>query len=113
MADDPLWGSRNRRHRLSITAEVLQVARKGALKTQIMYEANLGFSQLNKYLSLLLDYNLLEAVKTLEKTTYKTTDKGLRYIRRYIKIMELLKNYPKEANSLRLIKCGPRVIVVK
>ncbi|MDH5783278.1 MAG: winged helix-turn-helix domain-containing protein [Candidatus Bathyarchaeota archaeon] len=98
-------------------AEILEIAREGVLKTQIMYRANLSFAQLNEYLSLLLDLNLLEAVKKTEKTMYKTTDKGLRYLQSYREIRELLKkgkeNNEKEANSLYLIKRGSQVICSK
>ena len=117
MVDDPLGGSRKRRDRLFIMAEILEIAREGVLKTQIMYRANLSFAQLNEYLSLLLDLNLLEAVKITEKTMYKTTDKGLRYLQSYREIRELLKkgkeNNSKEANSLYLIKRGSQVICSK
>jgi len=100
-------------------AEILEVAREGVLKTQIMYRANLSFAQLNEYLSLLLNLNLLEAVETPEKTIYKTTDKGLRYLQSYREIRELLKeengkgNNTKEANSLYLIKRGSQVVCSK
>lgn len=114
LVDDPLGGSRRRRDRLFIMAEMLEVAREGALKTRIMYGANLSFAQLNEYLSLLLNLNLLVAVKT-EKTIYKTTEKGLRYLQRYKEIRELLKNgkgnNPKGSNSLYLVKRGTRMIL--
>jgi predicted transcriptional regulator len=117
LVDDPLGGSRKRRDRLFIMAEILEIAREGVLKTQIMYRANLSFAQLNEYLSLLMDLNLLEAVKISEKNMYKTTDKGLRYLQSYREIRELLKkgkeNNSKEANSLYLIKRGSQVICSK
>lgn len=117
--DDPLGGSRKRRDRLYIMAEILGVAREGTLKTQIMYQANLSFAQLNEYLSLLLELNLLETVKAADKNIYKTTEKGLRYLESYREIRELLKrengkgNNGKEANSLYLIKRGSQVICSK
>lgn len=117
MVDNPLGGSRKRRDRLFIIAEILEVAREGVLKTQVMYRANLSFAQLNEYLSLLLDLDLLEVVKAPEKTIYKTTDKGLRYLQSYREIRELLKkgkgNSSKENNSLYLIKRGSQVICSK
>jgi len=117
LVDDPLGGSRKRRDRLFIMAEILEIAREGCLKTQIMYRANLSFAQLNEYLSLLLDLNLLEVSKATERTLYKTTDKGLRYLQSYREIRELLKkgkeNNAKEANSLYLIKRGSQVICSK
>ncbi len=119
MADDPLGGSRKRRDRLFIMAEILNVATEGVLKTQIMYRANLSFAQLNEYLSLLLNLNLLKDVKTPERTIYKTTDKGSRYLQSYREIRELLKketgkgNNGKEANSLYLVNRGSKVICSK
>jgi predicted transcriptional regulator len=35
-----------RRDKLSIIAEILEIAKNGTLKTQIMYRANLSFAQL-------------------------------------------------------------------
>jgi len=67
------------------------MAKRGAIKTQIMYGASLSFAQLKVYLSLLLDVNLLEAVETAKKTIYKTTNKGLLYLQSYMEIEELLK----------------------
>lgn len=119
MTDDPLGGSRKRRDRLYIMAEILGVAREGTLKTQIMYRANLSFAQLNEYLSLLLKLNLLETVVAADRNIYKTTEKGLRYLESYREIRELLKrengkgNNGKEANSLYLIKRGSQVICSK
>jgi len=40
---------RKRRDRLHIIAKILQTAKDGALKTPIMYKANLSFAQLNEY----------------------------------------------------------------
>jgi predicted transcriptional regulator len=80
-----------RRSRLSIIADILDVAKRGAIKTRIMYGARLSFSQLGDYLSFLLDANLLKTVETAKKPIYKATNKGLRYLQCYIEIGELLK----------------------
>lgn len=117
MAADPLGGSRRRRDRLLIMAEILDVAREGVLKTQVMYRANLSFAQLNEYLSLLLDLDLLKTVNKSKKTLYKTTDRGLRYLQSYGELRELLKrkrgNSAKTADSLCLVKRGSQVICNK
>ncbi len=42
--------------------EMVGIAEQGASKTQIAFRASLNFSQLNKYLSLLLHNGLLETV---------------------------------------------------
>lgn len=82
--------TRKRRDRLHIMAEVLGVTIDGALKTQIMYKANLSFAQLNEYLSLLLRLGLLKTRKKGQKTIYKTTHKGVRYLKSYDEIRALL-----------------------
>ena len=82
---------KHRRDRLFIIAEILGVARDGALKTQILYKSSLNFAQLNEHLSVLLDLDLLKAVKASEKTFYRTTNKGLRYLQKFKKFRELLK----------------------
>ena len=87
-----------RRDRLHIMAEILQVTLEGALKTQVMYKANLSFAQLNQYLSLLLDLDLLELKKSSERAVYKTTVKGMSFLESYKQIQELLKK-TNETNS--------------
>lgn len=85
------WNApRKRRDRLHIIAEMLVVTSNGALKTQIMYKANLSFAQLNEYLSLLLEIGLLRTVKKGEKKFYKTTRKGTKYLESYAEIRDLL-----------------------
>jgi len=82
---------RKRRDRLEIIAGILKVARNGVHKTQIMYEAGMSFSQLSDYLSFLVKLGLLEAAKKNEKVIYKTTIKGIRYLKSYEEINHLLR----------------------
>jgi predicted transcriptional regulator len=105
-----------RRDRLYIIAEILEVALEGVLKTQVMYKANLSFAQLNEYLRLMLDLDLLELSKNSERNIYKTSQKGLRFLESYKKIRELLKKEdesltPRNGNSgVYLVKRGSQVI---
>jgi predicted transcriptional regulator len=71
--------------------EISYIALKPVLKTQIMYRANLSFSQLNEYLSLMIDLGLLEAIQDKEgnRTAYRTTKKGLRYLTAYNEVRKL------------------------
>jgi len=102
-------------------AEILEVAMDGALKTQVMYRANLSFAQLNEYLKLMLDIKLLETVKNSQKTLYKTTAKGVRYLQSYREIRDLLKkergssesNNGNGSNGVYLVKRGAQVICSK
>jgi len=88
------WGSNpgaKRRDKLYIIAEILEIARDGVLKTQIMYRANLSFTQLNDYLSFMLKNALLEKVLLNDKEVYRATDKGMIFLQSYREITELLK----------------------
>jgi predicted transcriptional regulator len=89
------WGSNStsskRRDKLYIIAEVLEIVKDGVLKTQIMYRANLSFTQLNEYLRFMLKNELLEKVLVNDKEIYKATEKGLDFLGRYREITELLK----------------------
>jgi len=91
--------TRKRRDRLHIMAEVLVVTSNGALKTQVMYKANLSFAQLNEYLSFLLEVGLLKTMKKREKTVYKTTRKGAKYLESYAEIRDLLGNEEQNKNN--------------
>ena len=102
---------RKRRDRLYIIAEILDIAKDGALKTQIMYKANLSFAQLNTYLNLLLDTQLLEIIKGNRRNIYRTTQKGVDYMQSYKAVIETLSNNTDE-NCPR-IKGGPTIYWVK
>jgi len=88
------WSSNpapKRRDKLYIIAEILEIAKDGVLKTQIMYRGNLSFTQLNDYLNFMLKNALLEKVLWNDKEVYKTTRKGMNFLQRYREITELLK----------------------
>jgi predicted transcriptional regulator len=70
---------------------MLEASRTGLTKTQIMYRASLSFTQVAHYLSFLLEINLLEKITINEKTIYKTTQKGIRFLKRYKEIQNLVK----------------------
>jgi len=73
--------NRKNRNRVEIGASILQVAREGARKTRIMYGANLSYGQLDRYLQLLMTRGLL--VHDGLEAAYRTTDKGILYLRQY------------------------------
>lgn len=88
------WGSDppKRRDKMEIMAEILHIAAEGALKTQIMYSANLSYTQLKNYLGLMLELDLLEKTEENKRDIYESTDKGLDFLERYRQIAKLLKN---------------------
>lgn len=89
-----------RRDKLYIISEILEITKDGTLKTQIMYRANLSFTQLNDYLKFMLGINLLEKVTKDNKPAYKPSTKGLDFLRRYQEITEILK--PENVNEEKI-----------
>ena len=73
---------RKNRNRFQITQAILQIAREGSRKTRIMHGANLSFKLLEKYLTTLVRAGLLK-VKEVERKTYVTSEKGLRFLKEF------------------------------
>jgi predicted transcriptional regulator len=67
-----------------IIAEILRVARNGAKKTRIMYSCNLSYRMTEKFLTYLLEADLL-----IIGNSFHTTEKGLRFLKSY-QTLELL-----------------------
>jgi len=109
------WGSNpsaKRRDKLYIIAEVLEIAKDGTLKTQIMYRANLSFTQLNDYLAFMLQIGLLEKIDINDKDVYRATHKGLDFLQRYREINELLRTED-ENNGKNNVKIPPPHLLKK
>src|SRR5690349_20551718 len=75
------------RSRTEIVAMILDAANGGATKTKIMYKAFLSYAQLKEYLSVLIENDLIEYI---EGSEYKTTQKGLVFLKMNNEIEELL-----------------------
>ena len=72
---------------MEILADVLDVAHKGALKTHIMYKANLSHRQLEKYLGLLMDNAMIVKVEHPESgILYHVTEKGTKFLEDYARL---------------------------
>jgi len=74
---------RKNRNRLQITQAILEIARDGVRKTRLMYTANLSFKLLEKYLTALVKAGLLKVREGEKKKTYKTSEKGLQFLREF------------------------------
>jgi len=100
-----------RRDKLVIMTEIIGIAIKGTSKTQIMYKANLSFSQLKRYLALLSHHSLLERSAYDGKEVYKATQKGVEFMERQQQIIDLINEEPAE-NSVKTYsskrKASPR-----
>jgi len=82
------------RSRTEIVAMILEAANGSATKTRIMYKAFLSYAQLREYLSVLIENNLLEYLEGSQN--YKTTEKGLNFLKMHNEIGELLQTSIKE-----------------
>jgi predicted transcriptional regulator len=79
---------------LDIMAKILHTAneKSGAGRTKIMYGAFLSYKQLKKYLPALTERGLLNY--DIDAQTFKTTQKGLRFLDTYNQIYDAIKILP-------------------
>jgi predicted transcriptional regulator len=75
---------------MSIIANILDISRGPVLKTQIMYKANLSFTQLQEYLIFLLTTNMIAQTRIEEKEMYRITPEGTNFLRKHSELIHLL-----------------------
>ena len=80
----------------------MEIAEDGALKTQIMYRANLSFAQLNDYLKFMLKTGLLNKFHARGKDVYEATDKGVDFLQRHFELTELLQDNENGKNGVKI-----------
>ena len=95
------------RSRIEIIAMILEIVGQGATKTKIMYKAYLSYSQLNQYMSFLIENKLIEC--KLGSEIYVLTEKGRR-LGLVCKELDDMIPYKKKqiefvSHSWNLIKC--------
>ena len=80
-----------RRSDIKIIADMLRVGEKGAGKTEIMYTANMSYSQIQKYLEYLVNQGFVNKVD-LDNTmvAYQVTDSGLKLLRAIDNLIAML-----------------------
>ena len=74
--------------RTEIVAMILDSTNGEATKTKMMYKAFLSYHQLKEYLLMLIENDLIEHLN--ETQTFRTTEKGLRFLKMHNEIGELL-----------------------
>jgi len=84
---------KNRRNDLDICADILRVSQMGALKTQIVYQANVNFKIVKGHLKRMIDHGLLKH----DPPKYYATPKGVMYL---MKFENLISFRGPEADSL-------------
>jgi predicted transcriptional regulator len=78
-----------KRSQFEILAEVLELCRKPTTRTRIMYNTNMSYSGMQKFMKHLQKLELLKLADDAKK--YVTTEKGLEFVRRYAGLHDLLK----------------------
>jgi len=73
-------------------AGIIEIAIEGTLKTQIMYKANLSYTQLTEYLPLMLDSKLLTQTIYDGREGFVVTEQGLEFLKKHSELINLLKN---------------------
>ena len=81
----------NRRSNIEIIADMLRVGENGAGKTEIMYSANMSYSQIQKYLGFLMSQGFITKVEVGNPVvTYQITDLGLKLLKSIDGITDML-----------------------
>ena len=88
----------NYRGRLEIIAAILHVASRNAKKTQLMYQANLSYKVLQRYLAEISGASLINF--EYEKQCYVLTDKGREFLEAYQKYSKTNKHIEKRINYI-------------
>lgn len=80
-----------RRSNIEIIADMLRVGENGAGKTEIMYTANMSYSQIQKYLEYLVTQGFINKVN-MDNTmvAYQVTNTGLRLLKAIDTLMAML-----------------------
>ena len=87
------------RNRLEIIANILEIIKDGgAKKTQIMYQANLSYKLLTKYLAETLEAHLIHFEE--EKGIYALTPKARFFLEEYEEYYYRNRNLEKQLNDL-------------
>ena len=80
-----------RRSNIEIIGDMLRVGENGAGKTEIMYSANMSYSQLQKYLNFLISHGFIDRVEVGNPVvTYRVTESGLSLLKSIETLLEVL-----------------------
>ena len=70
---------------------MLRVGENGAGKTEIMYSANMSYSQIQKYLGFLMERGFIDKIKIGNPcVTYRITELGLKLMKSINSVTEML-----------------------
>lgn len=80
-----------RRSDIEIIGEMLKIGENGAGKTKIMYNANLSYSQIQKYLGFLMSQGFIDKMEMGNPSvTYRVTESGLKLLESISSLLKML-----------------------
>ena len=71
---------------------ILDICQDGALKTNIIHEAKLNYSTVNRYLDILVKNGMITELGKKPTTMFKTTTKGSKFKKRLVGIHSQINN---------------------
>ncbi len=92
-----------KRDKFAIMLNILNLARTPIKRTQILYRANINFYQLTRYLELLIKVGMIEE-KDSPTRNYRTTEKGLEFIKMFEPKAEIIEYEQQTASKLLQLK---------
>ncbi|MFL6498277.1 MAG: winged helix-turn-helix domain-containing protein [Nitrososphaera sp.] len=97
---------RKYRDRIDRMSQILDAANGGNItKTKIMYKALLSYDQMKEYVAILTEEDLLCYDKDTQ--TFKTTEKGLRFLVAYNQMDSMIKNTTIALETIRDLHTDP------
>ena len=88
----------NYRSKLDIIADILEAASRNAKKTHIMYQANLSYKVLKKYLKKMKEASLISFV--CEEQCYTLTNKGKDFLGAYNEFSQNNRDLEKQVSEI-------------
>ena len=84
-----------KRSRFETMHTILRLCNSSTKKTHIMYRANLSHQQLEKFLAILLERNLL----AIEDDSYVTTPRGIVFIEKFNELLRFMNEGNRDFNG--------------
>jgi predicted transcriptional regulator len=80
-----------RRNHVEIIAGILETAKVGVGKTDVMYRVNLSHMQAEKHIKFLIEKGLLKETKRGRRNILQISDKGLEYLHKYEELNKMIR----------------------
>jgi len=92
-SNSTLASFKKRRSWLRIAENILRICIDGSNTTEIVYGSNIAFSRFSKYITFLLEKDMLCELND-ERKVYRTTERGMRFLDLMNEIDGLLEESP-------------------